>query len=183
MPRPTYPCPECGTSLPPAARRCTECDVALSGAGVADDEPSRPHKRKKELHEEDDETIARRLLGPKAEPQDEVDVGPWIPAAITGVVMTLLVFTVSIGIFGTRGFTDTKDALTFPFLLFGGIGLVCIVWGVHHVRSQDIRGRFGNRTTGSGAVVAGYGEILLGALVAGVCLYGLIFKYLVWIST
>src|SRR5262249_48720358 len=106
----------------------------------------------------------------------------WIVAAIGCPILVLLTFLFFLVINGTQGFPQPAEgpAVVKPivlafFILLGGAFAGYGLWGVKNQRIWARWGFFWTESTGSTAVLIGFGNCIAGSIIAGSGLYGMIF--------
>lgn len=179
-------CADCDIPVRPSTGECPMCG-RVEGVRAASPEEARRRPRRRRRDEDEVARDALRKLdeaGLGDRPGREPEEGPWLAAAVTAAGVFAASFLATLLLVGRGGFPDKSDMLLLPLLLFfflGGVAPVAV--GISHVRSKYIRGKWGTRTEGSGAVVAGFLEVIVGGLVGGVAGYGLVFRYINWVTT
>jgi hypothetical protein len=180
-------CPDCDIAVRPSTGECPMCGRVARPRAAGPDEPRlEPQRRRKRDDGEDARHVRRKW---DKDPLDDLPTqrskeGPWRAAAGAGAGAFAASFLGALLAVGGGGFSDKGDMLLLPLALFFLLGGVApVVYGVAHVKNQYIQGKWGNRTTGGGAVAVGFVEVIVGGLVAGVAAYGLVFKYVNWVTT
>ena len=138
---------------------------------------------KRRRRDVEDDTDVQALLA-KAEPRfkdDDPDEGPWRAAAGVAAGAFVVGFVAMLIGFGTSGMltrmAESDRLPTLGALAFFQVGMIVgIFWGLSHVKSQFIPGKFGTKTTGTKAVAIGFAEAIGCALLAGAITYEVIFQ-------